>query len=63
MEEIKSERKEPLGRRRCRWEDDIKIDLEGTVSSTSSHVDWNQLAQDRVLWEAAVNTVMNFLVP
>jgi hypothetical protein len=52
--------KTPLGKRRRRWEDNIKmylrdIEIDGT--------NWIRLPQDRVQWRAFVNTVMNLLVP
>jgi hypothetical protein len=54
------EDKRPLGRRRSRWEDNIKMDLrEIEIDGT----DWIQLAQDRVQWRACVNTVMNLRIP
>ena len=55
----KPERKRPLGRPRCRWEDNIKMDLEevGRVCGN-----WMELAQDRDRWRAFVCTVMNFRV-
>ena len=56
----KSEGKRPLGRRRRRWEDNIKMDLQevGWVG-----MDWIGLAQDRDRWRALVNAVMNLRVP
>ena len=52
--------KRPLGRPRCRWEDNIKMDLEevGRVC-----VDWIEFAQDRDRWRALVSVVMSFRVP
>jgi hypothetical protein len=50
----------PLGRPRRRWEDNIKIDLE---EIGFGDVDWIYLAQDRDMWRALVNTVMNLRVP
>jgi hypothetical protein len=55
----KQERKQPLGRPRCRWEDGIGMDLR-EIGWRS--VDWIQLAQDRDRWWALVNTVMNLRV-
>jgi hypothetical protein len=52
--------KRPLARPRCRWEDNIKLDL-GEIGI--DEVNWIQLAQDRVQWWAFVNTVMNLQVP
>jgi hypothetical protein len=49
----------PLGRPRCRWEDNIKLDLRGIGIDK---VNWIQLAQDRVQWWAFVNTMMNLQV-
>jgi hypothetical protein len=50
------EGKRPLGRPRCRWEDNIKIDL-GEIGIDGAN--WIWLAQDRVQWRAFVNMVMN----
>jgi hypothetical protein len=54
------EGKRPLGRPRCRWEDNIKMDLK---EIGWGGMDWIDLAQDRDQWRALVNTVMNLLVP
>jgi hypothetical protein len=54
------EGKRPLGRPRCMWEDDIKIDLREIGIDWAN---WIQLDQDRVQWRACVNTVMNLRVP
>jgi hypothetical protein len=54
------EGKRPLGRPRCRWEDNIKMDLKEIGIDGAN---WIQLAQDRVQWQAFVNTVMNLQVP
>jgi hypothetical protein len=52
--------KRPLGRPKCRWEDNIKINLrELGIDGTNSIL----LAQDRVQWQAFVNTVMNLQAP
>ena len=51
----------PEGKRpRCRWEDNIKMDLEEVGSGCG---DWMELAKDRDRWRALVSTVMNFRVP
>ena len=50
----------PLGRPRCRWEDNIKIDLQEVGGGRG---DWKELAQDRDGWRALVGTVRNFRVP
>jgi hypothetical protein len=54
----KPEGRRPLGRRRCRWEDNIKLSEIGWCG-----VDLIDLAQDRDQWRALVNTVMNLWVP
>jgi hypothetical protein len=54
------EGRRPLGRPRCRWEDNIKMDLRETGFGD---VDWIHLAQDRDRWQALVNMVMNLRVP
>ena len=56
----KPEGKRSLGRPRCRWEDNIKMDLQEVVGGCG---DWMELAQDRDRWRALVRTVMNFRVP
>ena len=55
----KPEGKRSLGRPRCGWEDNIKIDLQEVQGAEV----WMVLAQDRDRWHALVNTVMNFRVP
>jgi hypothetical protein len=50
------EGKRPLGRRRRKWEDNIKMDL-GKMGIDGAN--WIRLAQDRVQWWAFVSTVMN----
>jgi hypothetical protein len=56
----KPEGKRPLGRPRCRWVDNIRMDL-GEVRL--GDVDWIDLAQDRNRWRALVNSVLNVRVP
>jgi hypothetical protein len=56
----KPEGKRPLGRPRCRWVDNIKIDLRETGWNG---MDWIDLTQDRDQWRTLVNTVMNLRVP
>jgi len=56
----KSEGKRPLGRPRRRWEDNIKMDLQGTACKG---MNWIFLAQDRETWRQLVNTAMNFRLP
>ena len=52
--------KSPLGRPRCRWEDNIKMDLQEVGGGRG---DWMELAQDRDRWRALVGTVRDFWVP
>ena len=56
----KPEGKRPLGRRRRRWEDNIKMDLQEVGRGCG---DWMGLAQDRDRWWTLVSMVMNFRVP
>ena len=56
----KFEGKRPLGRTRCRWEDNIKMDLQEVGYGG---MDWIELAQDMDRWRARVNAVMNIRVP
>jgi hypothetical protein len=56
----KPEGKRSLGRPRCRWIDNIKMDL---LEIGLDVVDWIGLAQDRYRWRALVNSVMNLWVP
>jgi hypothetical protein len=55
-----SEGKEPLGRPRRRWIDNIKIDI---LKTEFGGVDWIGLAHDRFRWSCLVNLVMNLRVP
>ena len=56
----KPEGKRPLGRPRCRWEDNIKMDLQEVGGGRG---DWMELAQDSDRWRALVGTVRDFRVP
>jgi hypothetical protein len=58
----KPEGKRPLGRHRCRWEDNITMDFR-EVNGGGWGTNWIDLAQDRDRWQALVNTVINLLVP
>jgi hypothetical protein len=52
--------KRPLGRPRRRWEDNIKMDLQG---AGSGDLDWIALAQDWDRKRTVVNAVRNLRVP
>jgi hypothetical protein len=55
----KPEGKRPLGRLRCRWIYNNKMDL---LEIELSVVDWIGLAQDRYRWRALVNMAMYCIV-
>jgi hypothetical protein len=55
----KPEGKRSLGRPRCRWEDNIRMDLR---EIGSGGMDWIDLDQNRDQWRALVNTVINLRV-
>jgi hypothetical protein len=54
------EEKRPLGRPRCRWLDNIKMDLR---EIGWDGMDWIDLAQNMEQWRALVNKVKNLRVP
>jgi len=56
----KPEGKRPLGRPRCRWEDNNKMDLQEVGCGG---MDWIELAHDRDRCWALVNAVMNLWAP
>ena len=56
----KPEGKRQLGRPRCRWMDNIRMDLQEVGCG---YVDWIGQAQDRDRWWTLVSAVMNFRVP
>jgi hypothetical protein len=56
----KPEGKRPLGRPRCRWVDNIKIDL-GEIGCGG--MDWIDVVQDKDQWRALVSMVMKLWVP
>ena len=49
-----------LGDPRCRWKDNIKMDIQEV---RCEGMDWIDLAQDTQRWRALVNAVMNLRVP
>jgi len=55
----KPEGKRPLGRRRRRWVDNIRMDLQEV---RCGYMDWIGLAQDRDRWRTFVSAVMNLRV-
>ena len=56
----KPEGRRPLGRHRCRWVDNIRMDLQEVGWG---FMDWNGLDQDRDRWRTLVSAVMNNRVP
>jgi len=56
----KPEGRRPLGRPSCRWEYNIKMDLQEVGGGRG---DWMELAQDRDRWRTLVGTVRDFRVP
>jgi hypothetical protein len=54
------EGKRPLRRPRCRWVDNIKMDVR---EIGWDGMDWIDLAQDRDQWRALLNAVMNLRLP
>jgi hypothetical protein len=52
----KPEGKRPLGRSRCRWVDNIKMDLREIGCGGKV---WIDLTQDRDQWRFLVNTIMD----
>jgi len=56
----KPEEKRPLGRPRCRWEANTKMDLQEVGGGCG---EWLELFQDSESWRALVCTVMNFRFP
>ena len=56
----KTDGKRSLGRRRRRWVDNIRMDLQEVGCG---YVDWIGLAQDRGRWRTLVSAVTNLRVP
>jgi len=56
----KPDGKGPMERPRCRWVDNIRLDLQEVGCE---YTDWIGLAQDRDRWRTLVSAVMNLRVP
>jgi len=56
----KPEGRRPLGRPRCRWVDNIRMDLQEVECV---YMDWIGLAQDRDRWRTLMSAVMKLRVP
>jgi hypothetical protein len=56
----KPDSKRPIGRPRGRLQDNIKTDLHEVGLGS---MDWIALAQDRNMWRAFVNAIMNYRIP
>jgi hypothetical protein len=52
--------KRTFGRPRCRWEDNIRMDLEEIGINAGN---WVDSAQDRNYWRTLVNAALNLRVP
>jgi hypothetical protein len=52
--------KRPLGRPKCRWENNIRMALKEIVINTRN---WVDLTQDRDYWRALVYAALNLQVP
>jgi hypothetical protein len=57
---VKTLGKETNGNTRCRWQDNIKADLQEEGYGV---MDWIEVTHDRDRWRALVNVVMNLRVP
>jgi hypothetical protein len=55
----KPDGKKPLGKPRCKWVHNVKMDL---GEMRRGDVDWIDLAQDRKRWRALVNSEFNLRV-
>jgi len=50
----------PLGRRKYKWDDNIKKHLQ---EEGCGDMDWIELAQDKDMWRVFANAVMDLRVP
>jgi hypothetical protein len=50
----------PLGKLRCRWEDNIRLELKEIGINTRN---WVDSTQDKDYWRALVNAALNLGVP
>ena len=57
---VKPTGKRPLGRPRCKWQDNIKMYLEEIGVNEGNWFDWTQ---DSDYWRALVNAAFNLRVP
>ena len=57
---VKPEGNRPLGKPRCRWKDNNKMDL---PEEGCGGMDWIELSQHRDRWRALMNAVMNLRFP
>jgi len=56
----KPEGRRPLGRPRCTWVDNVRMDLQEVGCG---YMNWIGLAQDREIWWTLVSAVMKLQVP
>jgi hypothetical protein len=52
--------KRPFGRPRCKWEDNIRVNLEEIGINAGN---WVDSGQDRDYWRALVNVTLNLRIP
>jgi hypothetical protein len=57
------EGKRPLGRQRCRWKYNIRMDLMDLLEIELGGVNWYGLVQDRYRWRTLVTMVTNLQLP
>jgi hypothetical protein len=59
----KPERERSFGRRKHRWEDNIKTDIKDIRGNTVGGRGWIHLGEDSDRWRALLNKTINFRVP